>query len=97
MSIAAQPAVFTANVTGNVVLLGFGVAGAGGLPIVAPLVSLGAFLAGAVVSGRLATAHKGHHSVLFRRALICEIALIACATIVAAAATVDLTRARPTP
>jgi uncharacterized membrane protein YoaK (UPF0700 family) len=41
--------VFTANVTGNVVLLGFGVAGAGGLPTVAPLVSLGVFLAGAVV------------------------------------------------
>src|SRR5437868_15296221 len=30
--------VFTANMTGNVVLLGFGVAGAGGLPVVAPVV-----------------------------------------------------------
>lgn len=34
--------VFTANMTGNVVLLGFGIAGAGGLPVVAPLVSLAA-------------------------------------------------------
>jgi hypothetical protein len=33
--------VFTANMTGNIVLLGFGVAGSGGLPVVAPLVSLG--------------------------------------------------------
>jgi uncharacterized membrane protein YoaK (UPF0700 family) len=81
--------VFTANVTGNVMLLGFGVAGAGGLPTVAPLVSLGAFLAGAVASGRLATAHKGHHPVVFGRALTFEVALLACATIVVAA-----TRAR---
>jgi hypothetical protein len=30
--------------TGNIVLLGFGVAGSAGLPAVAPLVSLSAFL-----------------------------------------------------
>src|SRR2546430_13038322 len=47
--------VFTANMTGNVVLLGFGIAGAGGLPVVAPLVSLGAFLVGSGVGGVLAT------------------------------------------
>ena len=40
--------VFTANMTGNIVLLGFGIAGSGGLPVVAPLVSLGSFLVGAV-------------------------------------------------
>ncbi len=43
--------VFTANMTGNVVLLGFGIAGAGGLPVIAPLVSLGAFLVGAAGGG----------------------------------------------
>ena len=32
--------VFTANMTGNIVFLGFGIAGSGGLPVVAPLVSL---------------------------------------------------------
>ena len=32
--------VFTANMTGNVVLLGFGLAGAAGLPVLSPLVSL---------------------------------------------------------
>jgi len=36
--------VFTANMTGNIVFLGFGIAGRGGLPVVAPLVSLGSFL-----------------------------------------------------
>ena len=32
--------VFTANMTGNIVFLGFGIAGSGGLPVIAPLVSL---------------------------------------------------------
>jgi uncharacterized membrane protein YoaK (UPF0700 family) len=45
--------VFTANMTGNVVLLGFGLAGAGHLPVLAPIVSLLAFLAGATLGGLL--------------------------------------------
>src|ERR1700683_4381311 len=48
--------VFSANMTGNIVLLGFGLAGAGGLPVVAPIVSLLAFLlcagAGGPAAGR---------------------------------------------
>ena len=46
--------VFAANMTGNIVLLGFGIAGAGGLPVVSPIVSLAAFLLGAGAGGRLA-------------------------------------------
>src|SRR3954453_5904690 len=46
--------VFTANLTGNIVLLGFGIAGSGGLPVVAPLVSLAAFLVGSTAGGVLA-------------------------------------------
>src|SRR5256885_1548595 len=46
--------VFTANMTGNVVFLAFAVAGAPGLSIPRSVVSLAAFLAGAVVGGRLA-------------------------------------------
>ena len=46
--------VFTANMTGNVVLLAFGAAGAQGLPVLAPTVSLVVFLAGATAGGRLA-------------------------------------------
>lgn len=45
--------VFTANMTGNVVLLGFGLAGTGHLPVLAPIVSLAAFLVGAAVTGRI--------------------------------------------
>src|SRR5438552_16294481 len=56
--------VFTANMTGNVVFLGFGLAGSGGLPVVAPLVSLGGFAVGALLGGRmamqLAERHRRH-------------------------------------
>jgi uncharacterized membrane protein YoaK (UPF0700 family) len=45
--------VFAANMTGNIVLLGFGIAGGSGLPVVAPLVALAAFLGGAALGGRL--------------------------------------------
>ncbi|HEY2055530.1 MAG TPA: YoaK family protein [Solirubrobacterales bacterium] len=74
--------VFAANMTGNVVLLGFGIAGSTGLPVVAPLVSLLAFLAGAVVGGRMAArlAPKEAH---LARAMIVEIVLIGLATLLA--------------
>jgi uncharacterized membrane protein YoaK (UPF0700 family) len=45
--------VFTANMTGNVVLLGFALAGAPGFSIAASLASLGSFLVGAVAAGRI--------------------------------------------
>src|ERR1700693_1439564 len=54
--------VFTANMTGNVVLLGFGIAGRGGLPVVAPVVSLGAFLLGAGGGGVLAFRRGDRHT-----------------------------------
>ncbi len=45
--------VFTANMTGNVVLFGFAAAGAPGFSIPASLTSLGSFLVGAVCAGRI--------------------------------------------
>ena len=42
--------VFTANMTGNVVVLGFAAAGAPGFSFLANFLSLGAFLVGAVVA-----------------------------------------------
>jgi uncharacterized membrane protein YoaK (UPF0700 family) len=80
--------VFTANMTGNIVLLGFGIARSGGLPVVAPLVSLGAFLAGSAAGGTLATKVGDRHAQHLARALWIEIGLILVATIVAAAADV---------
>jgi uncharacterized membrane protein YoaK (UPF0700 family) len=51
--------VFTANMTGNVVLLAFGATGAQGLPVLAPTVSLVVFLVGATGGGRLASSLVG--------------------------------------
>jgi len=46
--------VFTANMTGNVVFLGFAAAGAQGLSVARSTAALAAFLSGAAVGGRLA-------------------------------------------
>jgi uncharacterized membrane protein YoaK (UPF0700 family) len=77
--------VFTANMTGNVVLLGFGLANAGGLPVVAPLISLGAFLAGASAGGRLGLGAAERHERVVLLAVGSEVILLAIAAIVAAA------------
>src|SRR6266576_2058235 len=45
--------VFVANMTGNVVFLGFGIAGAGGIAIWASLTALGSFLIGGICGGRI--------------------------------------------
>ncbi|HEU0250377.1 MAG TPA: YoaK family protein [Solirubrobacteraceae bacterium] len=82
--------VFTANMTGNVVLLGFGLAGAGGLPVIAPLVSLGAFLLGASVGGRLGVGIVHRHERIFLLGVGSEIALVGIAAIVAWAAQVKI-------
>ncbi|WP_456823663.1 YoaK family protein [Cellulomonas sp. P5_E12] len=52
--------VFTANMTGNVVILGMALAGADDLPILGPLLALAGFLGGAALGGRvLRTAPAG--------------------------------------
>jgi uncharacterized membrane protein YoaK (UPF0700 family) len=45
--------VFVANMTGNVVFLGFGIAGAGGISVWASLTALGSFLVGGATGGRI--------------------------------------------
>lgn len=75
--------VFTANMTGNVVVLGFAAAGAAGFSIVASLVSLAAFLLGAVCAGRVTTVlhDRGRRLLL---AMSVEAVLIAAAAAIAA-------------
>ncbi|MBO3083171.1 DUF1275 domain-containing protein [Cellulomonas sp. zg-ZUI188] len=52
--------VFTANMTGNVVILGMGLAGADDLPVLGPALALVGFLVGAALGGRvLRTAPAG--------------------------------------
>lgn len=45
--------VFTANMTGNVVILGMGLVGAEDLPVLGPLVALVCFMGGAALGGRV--------------------------------------------
>jgi uncharacterized membrane protein YoaK (UPF0700 family) len=75
--------VFTANMTGNIVFLGFGIAGGTGLPVIAPIVSLAAFLVGAGAGGRLAARMEDRHPSHFAGALGIETVLIGVAAIVA--------------
>jgi uncharacterized membrane protein YoaK (UPF0700 family) len=77
--------VFTANMTGNIVFLGFGIAGRGGLPVLAPLVSLGSFLLGAGGGGVLADRMGDRHPEHIARALAIEVSLIGAAAVLAVA------------
>lgn len=76
--------VFTANMTGNVALLGFGLAGSAHLPVLAPLVSLTAFLVGAGGGGALAVRIGTHRRNHIGAAIAIEIVLITAAAAVAA-------------
>jgi uncharacterized membrane protein YoaK (UPF0700 family) len=82
--------VFAANMTGNIVLLGFGIAGGAGLPVVAPLVSLAAFLLGAGAGGAL-TRRLGEH----RRRLLCIALGVETTVLLVAAAAAAAVHVRP--
>ncbi len=68
--------VFVANMTGNVVFLGFALAGAGGLSAVASLVALGSFLLGALAGGWLGSRYTDHRGRLLRAATVAQAILI---------------------
>jgi uncharacterized membrane protein YoaK (UPF0700 family) len=74
--------VFVANMTGNVVFLGFALAGAGGLSAVASLIALTAFLLGALAGGWLGS-REAHRGRLLRNANAGQAALIALALVIA--------------
>jgi len=82
--------VFTANMTGNVVVLGFAAAGAPGFSVPHTLTSLLAFMIGAAVGGRIAQRlGAGPRRTWVRRTLAAEAALLAASTVVALAAPDD--------
>jgi uncharacterized membrane protein YoaK (UPF0700 family) len=63
ISILSLGRVFVANMTGNVVFVGFALAGAGGFSLPASLSALAGFLVGAAVGGAAVErlrAHRGH-------------------------------------
>ena len=59
VSFLALGHVFTANMTGNIVFLGFALAGAPGLSVERSLLALGCFFVGAVAGGRTAVSRAG--------------------------------------
>jgi uncharacterized membrane protein YoaK (UPF0700 family) len=74
--------VFTANMTGNVALIGFGIAGAPGFSVAASLCALGFFLAGAVGGGRIALRVPSQRSLLLVVVAV-EAALTVAAAVIA--------------
>ncbi len=74
--------VFTANMTGNVVVLGFAAAGAPGFSVTASLTSLGVFLVGAVTAGRASKRITGRRRLLIT-AMATEAILVGAAAVVA--------------
>ena len=77
--------VFVANMTGNVVFLGFAIAGAGGLSVGASLFAIAAFLAGSVGGGRLGARLGGDRGVLLVAATSMQAVAVATAAALAAA------------
>jgi len=75
VSFLAMGHVFTANMTGNIVLLGFALAGAAGLSVSRSSVALIAFLVGAVGGGRVTLDVSGDRWV--SRAFLMEASLLA--------------------
>ena len=81
--------VFVANMTGNVVFLGFAVADAEDFSVSASLAAIAAFLFGALMGGRLAAWQGAHRGRLFAATLLIEILLVALALAEALVATVS--------
>jgi uncharacterized membrane protein YoaK (UPF0700 family) len=82
VSILALGRVFVANMTGNVVFVGFAVAGAAGFSLAASLVGLAGFVVGAGVGGRLIGRLGSDRARLLAAATTFELVLFGAATVV---------------
>jgi uncharacterized membrane protein YoaK (UPF0700 family) len=76
--------VFVANMTGNVVFLGFSAAGASGLTVVGSLLAIACFLPGGIVAGRLAVHFGARRLHQLRAATGIQLVLAGGAVLVAA-------------
>ena len=74
--------VFVANMTGNVVFLGFALAGARGFSVAASSLALGSFAAGSLLGGRLVVVITGDRGRLLAFATSIQVVLVAAATVV---------------
>jgi uncharacterized membrane protein YoaK (UPF0700 family) len=86
VSILSLGRVFVANMTGNVVFVGFAIAGAPGFSLSASLAALAGFLVGAFGGGHLISTTTRRGVALLRDAVAAELLLVAVALALAAAA-----------
>jgi uncharacterized membrane protein YoaK (UPF0700 family) len=86
VSILSLGRVFVANMTGNVVFVGFAIARAPGFSLTASVVAVAGFLAGAVAGGEAGRRLGADRAVLLAAVVAGELALIALAAVVAAVA-----------
>lgn len=77
--------VFVANMTGNVVFLGFGLAGVGDIAVGASLMAVVAFALGAALGGRWAAGRAPHRGRLLATAGAVQAVLVGAAAVVAQA------------
>jgi uncharacterized membrane protein YoaK (UPF0700 family) len=89
VSFLALGHVFAAMQTGNVIFLGLGIAGVSGAPVLAPLIALGAFLAGGLVAAPLTRRASPGSGNRLQSAMAAEIGLLGSAAVLAALADVD--------
>jgi uncharacterized membrane protein YoaK (UPF0700 family) len=84
VSILALGRVFVANMTGNIVFIGFAAAGAPGFSLAASLSATGGFLCGATIGGGLINRFGGHRGILLRNAVGIESLVILAALMITA-------------
>ena len=75
--------VFVANMTGNVVFLGFALAGAPGFSVTASLAAVAAFALGALLGGKLGSRHSDHRGRLHSSAAAIQALFLAVSVILA--------------
>jgi len=91
ISILGLGRVFIANMTGNVVFIGFALAGAPGFSLWGSVIALAGFLLGASVGGIVISRFGAHRGRMFRNALIVQLALFVVALVL------SLTTSTPLP
>jgi uncharacterized membrane protein YoaK (UPF0700 family) len=83
VSILGLGRVFVANMTGNVVFVGFALAGAPGFSLAASLIALAGFLGGARLGGAAVQRRGGGRCVLLRDVVAVELVLVGVAATIA--------------
>jgi len=82
VSILGLGRVFVANMTGNIVFIGFAIAAVPGFSLAASVAALGGFLIGAFIGGTMVDAFGKHRGLLLRNACGLECMFVAAALVV---------------